>query len=1001
MRERRVMPALSALIVIISSGESMGAPAAMADTQKTYVVSVTFGKSFTYSPVSNEAFTWDGSLRLDGGELLWIDKVLYARTDWSRGWSGCAREYAHRLSKPEWKSEIVPGSGNGTEGIRFSLKCGPSTRVTIATTSKTVTFPFSELLEQEYLEFHCGGHYSGQPIAVFLGQDPRIRVTRKSYLAGLRQKSRAGAIVMPDDFGGGKAHFLSTYCAMIPASGKAAARFDIHNIGRLAGEPIVHLQVMAAKDSLAALEVMDDWMTLRVSIGAFRSDLHRFFSKFRMVQKMEDLYVAVPRNFLREKDNEITLENLTSRYTLLVHRVFVNDPPPSLKEFLPKLPPLPPQPRFWIGYDENTLTPQNGEVDDVLTTMGAEQTGNYMLFRLEEAHRAATKSDYNRWGARLARYGMKAGLVGTTDPERIADAILRERLGADYLGIHEHERSNLIYGWGDPEPKELRAHRTLPECEQAYRKRVGEIQIFGQALPITHLDYKAGVRLVFSEPPTGHSTLMFASQRGSMHAFDRDLWGVHNANHVPRAPADSATERRNFILLWQAWLYGARLIYDEEFALYAVHDAPRAYSDPFTVNRRKQMQELYHYASAIDLGREEVSIGFLQGNYDCLVGGLQSDPDVPRTKVWGMIGPETPSWEFNTPERGWELLGEFMPGVWLYPVRQDPKSIRQFFGGSPRGQVDLVPIDATPEKLLKYRLLVLPGWNTMTDVIYANLIEYVRNGGHLVLCAAQCTKHETRDFLTEKKDFQWYGGGDLTALGGVMVQGVGRKMSKVVWADGASCAADSLPGLVLTTTTARVLAADEDGHPVLVENSIGTGKVWMLTVGEYWGASSLDAFRSLMMTKLTPTLRTGTRVSGESSDVDWHVYDCADGWKRIVFLNTDWTSEGNGKRVVLETDGLKLLLGVIEGALRQVLVRDGIALVFTTPGTIITPQQSVAGNLRLKVAGVGKTMIHIESRRVISRLALDVRARTLPSDGNIVLDFGERWTEKTLEIESM
>ncbi len=994
------MLATSTLVGILSPGESMGDPACATDPLETYIVSVTFGKSFTYSPVSNEAFHWDGSLRIERGELLWIDKLLYARTDWSRGWSGCAREYAHRLAKPEWNSEIVPGSGNGTEGIRFSLKGGPSTRVIIATISKTVTFPLSELLEKEYLEFHCGGHYSGQPIAVILGQDPRIRVSRKSYLAELRQKNQAGAIVMPDDFAGGKTHFLSTYCATIPASGKSVARFDILNFGRLTGDScIVHLQLMAAKDTVAGLEVMDDWMDLRVSIGAFRAELRRFFSKFRMVQKMEDLYVKVPRKFLREKDNEIQLQNLSSRYTLLVHRVFVNDHPPSLKQNLTRLPPLPPQPRFWIGYDENTLTPQNGEVDNVLTMMGEEQAGNYMLFRLEEAHAAATKNDYNRWGARMARYGMKAGLVGTTDPERIADAILRERLGTNYLGIHEHERSNLIYGWGDPEPKELRANRTLPECEQAYRKRVGGIQIFGQALPITHLDYRAGVRLVFSEPPTGHSTLMFASQRGSMHAFDRNLWGVHNANHVPRAPADSATERRNFILLWQAWLYGAKLIYDEEFALYAVHDAPRAYSDPFTVNRRRQMQELYHYASAIDLGGEEVSIGFLQGNYDCLVGGLQSDPDVPRTKVWGMIGPETPSWEFNTPERGWELLGEFMPGVWLYPVLQYPRSIRQFFGGSPYGQVDLVPIDAAPEKLSKYRLLVLPGWNTMTDEIYANLSEYVRNGGHLVLCAAQCTKHVTRDFLKEKKDFQWYAGGDLTALGGVRVQGVGPEMRKVVWADGTSCAADSLPGLVLTTTTARVLAADEDGHPVLVENSIGAGKVWMLTVGEYWGAAALDSFRSLMMNKLTPALRAGTRVTGESADVDWHVYDCPDGWKRIVFLNTDWTSAGNVKRVVLETDGLKLLLGVAEGNLRQVLVRDGIALVFTTPGTIITPQEPVAGNLRLKVAGVGKTMIHIESRRFITRLGLDVRPKTLPSDGNIVIDFGEHWTEKTLEIE--
>jgi len=43
----------------------------------------------------------------------------------------------------------------------------------------------------------------------------------------------------------------------------------------------------------------------------------------------------------------------------------------------------------------------------------------------------------------------------------------------------------------------------------------------------------------------------------------------------------------------------------------------------------------------------------------------------------------------------------------------------QFFGGSPHGKVDLISLDSTLEELLKYQLLVLPGWNTMTDEIRA------------------------------------------------------------------------------------------------------------------------------------------------------------------------------------------------------------------------------------------------------------------------------------------
>jgi hypothetical protein len=446
-------------------------------------------------------------------------------------------------------------------------------------------------------------------------------------------------------------------------------------------------------------------------------------------------------------------------------------------------------------------------------------------------------------------------------------------------------------------------------------------------------------------------------------------------------------------------LYGARLLYDEESALYALHDAPRAFSDPYTVNRRNQMQALYHYASAIDLGKETVGIGFLQGKYDCLVGGLQSGPDVPRTKVWGMIGPETAAWEFNTPERGWELLNTFMPGVWLYPVLQDPTRVRQFFGGSPHGQTDLVPVDASAQKLGKYRLLVLPGWNTMSDEQYRTLIEYVRNGGHLVLGATQCTKHVTRDFLLEKKDFNLLNGGDLSALAGVRVKGVAGTIRKITWAGGASVDANGLPGLATELTTGKAVATDEQGRPVLVENKLGKGKVWLLTVGEYWGAPALDAFRSLLGEKLAATCEIATGISGDTQDVDYHVYECADGWRRIALLNTDWTTAGNSKRVTLQTPKLRMPLEIAEGELLQVLEKDDLALAFATPGIICTPVKPSGAEVKIVAAGVGRQTIQLQHAKGDMQAMLDGQALPSP-EGRITIDFGPRWKEMMLTLKA-
>ena len=54
---------------------------------------------------------------------------------------------------------------------------------------------------------------------------------------------------------------------------------------------------------------------------------------------------------------------------------------------------------------------------------------------------------------------------------------------------------------------------------------------------------------------------------------------------------------------------------------------------------------------------------------------------------------------------------------------------------------------------------------------------------------------------------------------------------------------DGVPSLDTTLVSARPLAKDQLGRPVLVENRIGEGRVWTLTVGDYWGNPALSAMR--------------------------------------------------------------------------------------------------------------------------------------------------------------
>jgi hypothetical protein len=802
-------------------------------------------------------------------------------------------------------------------------------------------------------------------------------------------------MIIPDDFTGSKANFMSAWCTSIRPGELVKSKLapDNYSLNKSAKIP-VKLQMMAAmpKSPDGELETTSGWINFVVSIGTYSERIRHYFTFFRQAEKLFDIYLNVPDQVFNQKDNFISITNESPDNTLLIHRVFINQPPESHLPNISQLPALPVVPNFWVGYDLNTMTTQNGEVDTLINRMYREQMGNYVLFRIEESN-TATAEDFNRWGNLVLKNNFKAGTTMFGE----ADSILSETVRNNYLGIHQHEFSNLIYGWGPAAPKEARINRTLVDCEATYTDRMKNIKMLGQALPMCNLDYKSGVNFISSEFPTGHSTLMMASNRGGSYLYDKPFWGVHLANHVMRMPDDQSTLRRNFLFLYQAWLFGARLIYDEESALYGIHSTSYSYSDPMSFIRRKQMQELYHYGSSVELGTEIVRTGYLIGKYDCLVGGVQSSPEMEPTKVWGMAGPETDAWKFNTPESGWNLLNIYMPGVWLYPVKQDNSKIRMFFSASPNGQTDLVTIDGDLEKLQKYELLILPGWNTMTTENYQKLIGFVNNGGHLVIAATQCTNHITRDFLISKQDFNFFNDGDLTALCGIKVGQVTDPIQSVRWKDGKTCNAKGLPGLTSEVMPgASVLAESESGTPVLVENQIGLGRVWTLVAGEFWGAPALDDFCKQLGDTLISLHKGEIYITGDTKDVDYHVYELANGIKRIAFLNTDWTKAQNVKALVFHAPGIEIPVKCTEGVLTNLLLAENFAINFSIPGAGVKIISLDQNHVNLSLSGTGRQNFILTSDKSIR--VSDIDGTTQFKDQILTIDFGVRWSEKIVQI---
>lgn len=483
-------------------------------------------------------------------------------------------------------------------------------------------------------------------------------------------------------------------------------------------------------------------------------------------------------------------------------------------------------------------------------------------------------------------------------------------------------------------------------------KAMGPYRMVGQAVPLQYLDYEAGVEMIMTEIPGGHSTFLLNAARGAAAAYSRETWGVHLANHVTRAPIGQEHIRRLFILLGQIWLHGASVIQDEEVAYRHNHDTIYSFSDAIPEAYRRMYQMIFHYGNVIDLGTPIVNTGFLQGNYEMPPVGQLAIPYMEPCKVWGGFGPEKECWEYDTPEAGWRMIDFYMPGVWLTPVPNREK-VRLFFTGSPYGQVDLVPVGAKPEKLSVYPVLYLPGWNTMTREIYENLVEYVRGGGHLILCAAQCTEHVEREFLIEKQDFALINEGDLSELAGVRVAMGDEVINTVFFADEAVSVNPGVVGLKTELSGAEAIAVDQFGKPVVVENKIGNGRVWMLCVGEYWGADALEEFNRVLCRRVVRENQAEITVYGDTADVDYYHFR-QEKMERIVLLNTDWTSSQNVKYVTLCIGAMLIPLAVREGTIKHLLIKDGAAVSFEMPSAIINDFMVSEEQIVFELQGVGE-----------------------------------------------
>lgn len=425
-----------------------------------------------------------------------------------------------------------------------------------------------------------------------------------------------------------------------------------------------------------------------------------------------------------------------------------------------------------------------------------------------------------------------------------------------------------------------------------YRRRNG----WGRTLTTSasfYFDYEiaAGVDVPVCEDFAFRNlTVSSALSRGLMRQYDLEFWGSHVAHE--HYSWISFANPRKFPLLKAAfflkYMHGAKMIINESghgtarsqmapdapmlstprvIAPGGIREtSPELYTDliptldeklanikrssPVVQNYRKVLKEFYAFLkeNPAPAGQPEAKIAIIKGRYDITTTPWAST----STPLGGAVNAakKNPAYYGSVPEKSWEMVQNiFTPFPDILGGEKN-----QFLSASPYGMFDIVSFTGTlPDagKLQQYQLMIFPGWNSAVPEHYQLMIEYVRNGGTLIIGLPQlCTGIDRK--IHELCPDDLINNGDISELCGVKVTSVWQH--GVYWSingnnSGSGFALSRRRGIFniklgeieITDPKVKALVTeDECSHPVILERPLGKGKVILINCWNYACEMDID-----------------------------------------------------------------------------------------------------------------------------------------------------------------
>lgn len=399
----------------------------------------------------------------------------------------------------------------------------------------------------------------------------------------------------------------------------------------------------------------------------------------------------------------------------------------------------------------------------------------------------------------------------------------------------------------------------------------------------------------------GNPEVMLPLTRATARAMNTDSWMVYIANewYGGTKNLDPLKLKRLKLYYNYAYISGATCFTlesgDEKLNSHDTYAKDGFIGDhPTCRYYRETMQDFARFAKEDfrPKGGPKVKVAFVQGNLDGYSAWRAG------SSLWNRF--DDPDFSYSEPEFVWRIFDDLRAKRgWcdIHNFGQEDLS-----GAPAYGMYDIVPAWASIDVLSRYDYLIFTGWNTMTEEIYANLKQYVQNGGRLFMKAAQLNASIKRN-----GEIQLIHDGKVEDLFGCNLDAArafesndGIKFTTSIVPEYQYPASKNFDPL-MSEGTVRFAHTDvttgvptgglshaftdvDEMPPYVVENRCGEGYAVLMTTLDYPGGAAYPVYRTIVREILTASHRQADVKIYGGDKLRFAVYE----GNKVYLLNTDF-----------------------------------------------------------------------------------------------------------------